>query len=212
MRLASPSRALIALVAACAVALPVLAQNTGFSGSLIARKLRNYDPPTQISIEPMDDNAETVAAAEAVRKAFERQGLKIVDRGGFVLEIEVDPAATTGIGSRGERMGRNSSRGVTANDGSDSLRQLAPTEELSPQPHARDRQLPVRVPHLAVTLNLYDADAVPVWTALAMARRSGGLEQQSAELALAAIDWFGRSNDRGAKSAAPAEGQTADGR
>lgn len=211
--LARPARAVFALACGLAIAVPALAQDfTPGGGSLLARKLQNYDPPTSISVEPMDDNSETVAAAAAVRKAFERRGLKIADDGGYVLEIEVDPAVTTGIGARGERMAP-SGRGMTRNDGADSLRQLAPTEELSPQPRLRDRDRQVRVPHLAVTLNLYDGDAVPVWTALVMARRSNRpLEEQSAELALAALDWFGRSNDRGVSNNAQGRDQSAVGR
>lgn len=185
----------LALALACglAVSLPAGAQNFGVQGSLLARKLQHYDPPTSITVEPMDDNSETVAAAAAVRKAFEQKGLK-ANGSGFVLEIEVDPAATTGIGSRGERLAADR-RGPTTNDGTDGLRQLAPTEELSPQTRARSQDRRVSVPHLAVTLNLYDSQAVPVWTALAVARRSNRpLEEQSADLALAALDWFGKSN------------------
>lgn len=205
--LARPALGTIVLACSLLLALPAWAQDFTAGGTLLARKLQNYEPPTTITVEPMDDNSETVAAAAAVRKAFERRGLKVVDAGGFVLEIEVDPAVTTGIGARGERMGR-SSRGETANDGTDSLRQLAPTEELSPEPRVRDRDRQVRVPHLAVTLNLYDAEAVPVWTALAMARRSNRpLEEQSAELALSALDYFGRSNDRGAHNDPGAAGR-----
>lgn len=173
---------------------PAQAQN--FSGSVFARKLQNYDSSVAIAVEPLDDNSESIAVAEAVRHQLAKTGAALADGGPYVLEIEVDPAFTTGIGRPDEPLKRDN-RGMAANERHDSLRQLAPTDALSPSPNSGRRDRPVGIPHLAVTLNLYNQDAVPVWTATATARRNNRpLEEQSIQLALAALAHMGKSVDR----------------
>lgn len=191
-------RVLVA-VAACMLLIitdlaPAVAQN--FSGWVFARKLQTFDSASAIAVEPLDDNSESVAVAEAVKQQMTKAGLALADGGPFVLEIEVDPAFATGIGRQDEPLKRDN-RPMASRDRGDSLRQLAPTDELAPSPNSTSRERLVGIPHLAVTLNLYNQDAVPVWTATATARRNNRpLKEQSVQLALAALSYMGKSVDR----------------
>lgn len=173
---------------------PAVAQN--FGGTVFARKLQNYDSASAIAVEPLDDNSETVAVADAVRQQMIKAGLALADGGPYMLEIEVDPAFATGIGRQDEPLKRDN-RPLAGRERGDGLRQLAPTDELAPSPNSPGRERPVGIPQLAVTLNLYNQDAVPVWTAIATARRNNRpLNEQSVQLALAALSYMGKSVDR----------------
>jgi len=170
--------------------------NAATTANVYARLLDTFEQPTEIMLDPVEDNTETEAVVRALKKALERRGIRISDEAQHVLEITVDPAYATGVGLPWEQRRRPDERPAASAEHYGPLRQLYPTDELTPKPdRERNRVGPIHVPRLAVTLNFYQRAQAPIWIATAIDRRDRrALEVQSVDLGLDAFAYFGRSS------------------
>lgn len=163
------------------------------SDKLVARILEAFEMPAAVSLDPLSDDEETLAAVQAVRDGFRARGLTVSDEAAYVLEIEFDRGErVTGLSRWQESVEAET---YAAQQRENPINELAPSDDLAPT-GPRTRRTPNfdGKPQFAVTLLLYKHGEPPVWMARATAprdnRRTDALARKLADLAMA---HFGKS-------------------
>lgn len=161
--------------------------------TLVSRLLAEFDMPREIALDPLSDDSETARATRMVEDAITDQGITINPDAEYVLEIEVDPAATGAyLKQRGDPL-----QSGAYHDGrrDNPVDELAPSRALSPSPGLQeDRRLMASRPHMSVILILYPRQQSPVWMAQAtIARDDRRTVEQAGRLARLSMDHFAES-------------------
>ncbi|RMF09090.1 MAG: hypothetical protein D6763_08535 [Alphaproteobacteria bacterium] len=161
--------------------------------TLVARVLDTFQEPGALTIDPLDDNDETMAAVAIVETAIRQRGIAMRDDAPYILQVEVDPAARMPYLDRGADPAAAGSYHAGRRD--NPVDELAPSPELAPTgPEANRPNTPGPGPHLAVILTLYKHQQPPEWVARAVAPRDNRpVKQQVESLADLAMRYFARS-------------------
>lgn len=194
-----PRRAMRLITGSLALYFAVLATEVVAQEKLQARILEPFETPSVVSLDPLDDNDEMLAAVAVIEDALEKRGISIQDDADYVLEIEVDPTAYSDLSQSwredaADRIYMDKQRGNSVNE-------LAPSAELAPE--SMERPKPGRyalIPELTLTILLYKRGEPPVWMAQAhTVRNNRPVNSQIRSLAALAMMRFTESASIGFK-------------
>lgn len=193
-------RALRLITGSLAVCFSVMSVEVLAEEKLQARILEPFETPSVLSLDPLDDNDETIAAVQVITTALAKRGITLQDDADYVLEIEVDPAAYPSLSQSWREEAED--RIYMDRQRENAVNELAPSDELAPESMERPRQgRSASVPELTLTILLYKRGQPPVWMAQAHTERNNQpVTTQIRSLAALAMMRFAESAAIGYKS------------